>query len=486
MDKKDAFNIELMDILKTIRRRIKILIIITIPAIIISIYFYSIQKEIPYYQVTTRLIIGNSIDSKGNSFKIEDIASYQKYMKTYEVILSSDLVLEKTVSKLQFKVLPDNIRYSMQTLPQPDTQFMDVKLVWGNSEQAAEILKVLSDVFVEEAKSIYPTCNIKVMDKIKEPRMVLPSKKKTYLYLGPIAGLVISLLIIFGLDFMDNTLNTEEEVEHYLGCAILGTITKDKKKEQIINSQNINSLKHSSLEAYRALRTNIGFSSIYKNVKAIAVISARPAEGKTTTASMLAVVMALAGRKTILVDCDFRKPSIHKLFTRTNKVGITNILLGEVKMEEAIQQSDIDKLHILTVGTKPPNPSEIIASESMRFLIESLKEEYQYIIIDTSPVNLVTDAQMLAQYSDGCLLVVSSGESIIAEAIKAKGLIEQVSGRIIGVVINKLRETDHYKGYYENYEDSNETNKSYRVDSKRKKLRTRTVRQGYLDQSKNV
>ncbi|TDT46090.1 CpsD/CapB family tyrosine-protein kinase [Fonticella tunisiensis] len=202
-------------------------------------------------------------------------------------------------------------------------------------------------------------------------------------------------------------------------------------------------------EAYRTLRTNIQFSSFDNKIQTIVITSSGPSEGKSTTAANLAVTMAQAGYKTIIVDCDQRKPNLHKLFKISNQAGLSDFLIGEAGFEDVVQKTEVEDLYVLPAGTRPPNPAELLASVRMEKFIEYLKQQFDCIIFDTPPVIVVTDAQILSKYADGSLLVVSSGETERDAAARAKELLEKVNSRILGVVLNKL-DTSR-KGYYGNY-----------------------------------
>lgn len=205
-------------------------------------------------------------------------------------------------------------------------------------------------------------------------------------------------------------------------------------------------------ESYRTLRTNIQFSSFDEKIRTIVVTSSGPGEGKSTTSSNLAVVLAESGKKTILIDCDQRKPKLHKVFALSNKYGLSNLLVEEVNFNDVINHTSIENLDVLTSGTRPPNPSELLSSAKMSQFIKNLKNEYEYIILDTPPVIMVTDAQILSQHSDGCLLVVSSGEADRDAAQRAKELLTKVNAKILGVVLNKIDVTGKgYYGYYYHY-----------------------------------
>lgn len=214
-------------------------------------------------------------------------------------------------------------------------------------------------------------------------------------------------------------------------------------------------------EAYRTLRTNIQFSSFDKKIQTIMVTSSGPGEGKSTTTSNLAVVMAEGGAKTILIDCDQRKPRQHKVFLTTNKVGVSDLLVNKVSFEEAVQKTAVENLDLLTAGTIPPNPAELLASKKMQSFVESLREKYDYIIIDTPPIIAVTDAQLIASYVDGCILVIASAQAEREAAIKSKELLEKVKAKVLGVVLNKLElQEKGYYGYYYHYYYGNEEQKT--------------------------
>ncbi|AND83737.1 polysaccharide biosynthesis tyrosine autokinase [Clostridium tyrobutyricum] len=215
-------------------------------------------------------------------------------------------------------------------------------------------------------------------------------------------------------------------------------------------------------EAYRTLRTNIQFSSVDNEVQTIMITSSGPGEGKSTTSSNLAAVMAESGAETIIIDCDQRKPTLHKKFLVSNKKGLSDVLAGKAEFKDAVVSTGIDNLDLLTSGTKPPNPSGLLASRRMKTFIEELKEKYRYIIVDTPPVIAVTDAQIVSTYVDGCILVVASSQADRDAALKAKKLLEKVNANILGTVLNKVEAKGKgYYGYYYSYydEDGNKQKK---------------------------
>lgn len=211
-------------------------------------------------------------------------------------------------------------------------------------------------------------------------------------------------------------------------------------------------------EAYRSLRTNIQYTSFDKKIKKLLVTSSTPGEGKSTTASNLALAIAGEGKKVLLIDCDLRKPSVHKKFNISNQVGVTNFLLGEVGFEEAVNNYK-NKLFIMTAGTIPPNPSEMLSSKNLNNFLQDVSEKFDMVIIDSPPIMAVTDAQILSTKTDGVVLVIEAGKTEKAVALRSKEALEKVNAKILGVVLNKFK-TEHGKsggqGYYYYYsEDEN-------------------------------
>jgi len=207
-------------------------------------------------------------------------------------------------------------------------------------------------------------------------------------------------------------------------------------------------------EAYRTLRTNIQFSSLDKALRSIVVTSSGSGEGKSTVMSNLAITMAESGKKVILIDCDLRKPSIHKKMGITNAVGLTNILVQNVKKEDCMIKTTVNNLFIITSGPVPPNPAELLGTKKMQGFLEELKSEFDLVLIDAPPVLAVTDAQILSTLVDGVVFVASYGEAQKTAVADSKQLIDKVGGKVLGIVFNKVPEAasgyygKYYKGYY--------------------------------------
>ncbi|MFJ8064775.1 CpsD/CapB family tyrosine-protein kinase [Psychrobacillus sp. NPDC096426] len=203
-------------------------------------------------------------------------------------------------------------------------------------------------------------------------------------------------------------------------------------------------------EQFRTLRTNINFSMPDKELKTFLVTSSSPGEGKSTVAANTAVVFAQEGKKVLLVDTDMRKPTVHYTFHLTNTLGTSNLLTRQATVEEVVKTSEIENLDIITCGPIPPNPAELLSSQTMNNVIGEMKESYDIIIFDAPPVLSVADAQILSNKCEGTILVMNTGETEKGGVIKAKEALVSSQANIIGVVLNNFQlQKDHY--YYQYY-----------------------------------
>lgn len=208
-----------------------------------------------------------------------------------------------------------------------------------------------------------------------------------------------------------------------------------------------------SAEAYKSLRTNLQYSSFDKEYRTIVVTSSEPGEGKSTTAGNLAIVLAQGEANVLLVDCDMRKPTLHKRFKMSNTKGLSDLLVSKSNLGsevDKIVQKYSNNLSVITAGKIPPNPSEMLGSKSMERFLEDMKGIYDYIVLDTPPVQAVTDAQILARKVDGVLLVIRANKTKKEVVNNSVNAINNINGNLIGIVLNGVDTTSQkYYHYYE-------------------------------------
>nr|WP_277601884.1 CpsD/CapB family tyrosine-protein kinase [Macrococcus armenti] len=205
-------------------------------------------------------------------------------------------------------------------------------------------------------------------------------------------------------------------------------------------------------EQYRMIRSNIMFSGVDNEIKKLVVTSAAPSAGKSTTAANIAVAYAQAGKSVLLIDGDLRKPTVHYTFETKNVFGLSNLITDQINLEQAVQNTEIENLSIMTSGPIPPNPSELLSSQKFKDLIQSFEQYFDMIIIDTPPILAVTDAVIMSTVVDGIIIVTNVETNNKHHLLKAKEVLEKSDVNILGVVLNNVEKSgkdDYY--YYEYY-----------------------------------
>ena len=277
--------------------------------------------------------------------------------------------------------------------------------------------------------------------------------------LAAVVGLMLAAGVIFLIEALDDTLKSPDEIARQLNLPVLGLISRHETKdgEPVTAAQP----RAPVSEAFRALRTNIQFSSIDRPLRSLLVTSASPQEGKTTISANLAVVLAQSGRKVVLIDSDLRRPRVHKLFNLSNRSGLTGLFLqlqlyldGKINVDHCLQQTMVSDLVAITSGSLPPNPAELLGSEKMMNILGQIHKQTDVVVIDSPPVLAVTDAAVLAPRMDGVVLVVKPGQTKLAAAKLAADQLRRVGANLLGVVLNdvefKRTRYDYYQ-YSGNY-----------------------------------
>jgi capsular exopolysaccharide synthesis family protein len=315
--------------------------------------------------------------------------------------------------------------------------------------QYNEITRNETDIAVNVARA---TDSVVVISPAVTPKSPTSPKLWLNVLVAGVAGLAAAVLVVVLLEQLDQSIRSSEQLVERVGLLPLASVpawsARKRGEKELVAMHEDPSLG----ESYRTLRTNILFSAIDRQLRTISITSALPKEGKSRTAANLALVLAAAGHSTLLIDCDFRRPSQHRLFGRLQNVGLADLMLREVSESEVITPVEhVQNLWLLCSGPTPPNPSELLASARMRDLLSRLTETFTYVIIDTPPVNLVADALVLGTYTDATLLVVEHGRSRYPAVRAAKESMERVGAKLLGGVLNKVPAREGYGYYNYNY-----------------------------------
>ena len=285
---------------------------------------------------------------------------------------------------------------------------------------------------------------IQVLDSAS-PAFRIGASVRQRVILGILVGLLLGLGGAFFLEYLDQTVKSSSDIERVLGVPVLGLIPHEAKLISRSNGRRTSVVTidrldagHPAVESYRALRTNVTFVGSERPLQFIAVTSPGPREGKSTTAVNLAVTLAQRGRRTMLIDGDLRRSTLHRAFGTTQEPGLTDVLIGGSTATEAIRTEVAPYLDLLTSGSTPPNPSELLGSSAMDAVVSRLRGDYEYIIIDTPPTLPVTDAAVVGTIADATILVIRSGHTEEHAAQRAVAQLRRVQARIAGAVLNAV------------------------------------------------
>ncbi len=291
--------------------------------------------------------------------------------------------------------------------------------------------------------------NVRLMDRAVVPGAPFSPDINRSLLLGALAGSLLALGLVFGIEYLDDTIKTPEDVTRRLKLPFLGLVPAIKGNNQPLLSREV---PHEFGEAFRALRTSLVFSSGTEGTKVIGVTSAQPLEGKTTTACNMAIALAFGGSRVLLIDADMRRPSVARTLGMENTTGLSHLLTGQATPRQTIRRSAVQNLWVMSAGVTPPNPSELLSSHRMKTLIATVQDgPFDWVIIDTPPVLAVTDAVIIAPWVSGMVFVVGAEMTQRRLAERAVETLMTSRPRVLGAVLNCVdiaRNKYYYSRYY--------------------------------------
>lgn len=336
--------------------------------------------------------------------------------------------------KASLNVLIDKFTKSLETLPGQEKELTRLTRYFNVNEKVySYLLEKRAETAILKSSTI---SNSRILDEaMNYPRPIKP-KRMLIVLVGLILGVIVGIAYAFLREFLNDTVKNTDEIERFSSIPIYGVIPLNKNKK----TKNI------FLEAFRSIRTNLQFLPQTETSRVITITSSVSGEGKTTVAAKLAEVIGQTSKRVVVLDIDMRKASVHKEFDVDNVFGLSNYLTGQKSLEEVIAKTEQENIDLITTGPLPPNPSELILTDNMKTLIEKLKEEYEYIIIDTPPVGLVTDALILMNYADISFVLVRANYTRKEFIKNLDRLSKEHSHNHIGMILNGVEIGEKY-GY---------------------------------------
>lgn len=352
----------------------------------------------------------------------------------------------------------ERIRIDRQSFPDLGSQLQALEEQRSIDQQTFAFLQ--SQLYQSQITRAAISPYVEVIDPA-EGAVPIDPRGRMNLLLGGLLGLILGVGAAFFLEYLDRTVRTSSDVETLLGIPVLGIIPRLRRlapgEEDSTAPQGLPLVValdplDPAAEAYRNLRMNLMFMSTEEEpIRSVLFSSSGPGEGKSTTAVNFAVMLAQQGQRVLLVDSDLRRPSLHRALDLLREPGLTNLLVGDASVREAIRPNVLPNLDVLPSGPFPPNPSELLNSKAMVRLLEELQGRYSQVIVDSPPVLAVTDAAVLATHTDGAVLVLRSGETEQRAAERSVDQLRRLGVRLFGAVLNEVSTTTTEESYYLQY-----------------------------------
>jgi len=402
-------------------------------------------------------------------------------LRTYAALMTMRPQLEKVISDERLPTDPVRLSKRITVTPNPNTLILDVAVQDTDPTHAMRTANTLVNNFIAYVKTLQPPKSgtstagseqesLQVASPAVLPTEPVSPRPLLNIGLAVLAGLVVGVGLAFLFDYLDQSVRSDEVLRERVGLLPLGHISylpaKGNRRGELVALGSDSPV----IEAYKALRTNLVFSSVDKEVKTIVITSAVPSEGKSRTAANLAIVLAQAGHPTLLLDADFRRPSQHRVFGRVRNIGLSNLFVQDMPDSAVfLPDEQVKDLVVLASGPSPPNPSELLGSAQMKALLAKFRMGFDYVVIDTPPVNAVTDASVLAANTDAAILVVDTNKATYPAVQHAKQALERVGGKVLGTVMNKMKAAGgkYYYSYAYDYGYSHPNGKPAAVTATR-------------------
>lgn len=384
------------------------------------------------------------VDDALKTIENEARVAVRELDERYKALLSNEATFAAELERLKkeaFELAPKSLEYA--------------RLVRQQASDEANFNLVLERLRDTELSSRNTEINIRPHSMARTTTLVYPRMRLNVL-LAILASLVLGIGLAFSLELLDRTLKSAEDVDSAVGAPFLGVIPLIEELRgddpSTIRNRDLHVFKNPTTraaECCRSIRTNILFASAERRMRTLTVSSPRPREGKTTTTIYMGSIMAQGGQKILLVDTDLRRPRLHKSFGVPRERGLTNLIMGECEIEEAVKTTEIPNLYVLPCGPLPPNPAELLLTQRFKDVLNALEERFDRIMLDSPPLLAVTDGVILSRLSDGVVLIAQAGKTSTDDARQSARLLRDVNAPVLGVILNDVNLTEKRYGYYQ-------------------------------------
>lgn len=422
------------------------LIVLIILVFAIATFYISAYRIPSLYEAEATIFIGKEAGAIAE-ISFLDLRIGAQLIEDYKELIKTKTVRHEVLEKTGLSMDPLELLKRVTVRTVQDSRFMAIVIVDRDPNTAAYLANTFAEVLILKAEDVIGAKNIQIVDAADAPELPVSPNVVKNTALASFMGLMIGILIVAVRILFDTKINTQTDLEELLEVNFLGKLLpiKSDQKDLIVLEDS----KAYDAELYKLVRTNLDFLCSDMAYKKILFTSTQPSEGKTTTISNIAVSFALVGKKVLLIDCDLRKPRLHKVFGVSNDSGLTNYLVKDTSVTEVIKQTDIKGLYLMTSGPKPPNPNTLLMSNKLGPFLDEAEETFDIILVDAPPLLPVADSLTLTRVVDGVVMVVASKEAKKVDLINGVKSIDNLKKPLLGVVLTKVKVNGRQYYYYE-------------------------------------
>lgn len=461
---------DLRDYLRMVRRNWILITSLTLAGLLVGGTATALTA--PTYTSEAELFV--SIQNSGSVQELQQGNTFsQARVQSYVKTVSTPVVLQPAIDALGLNESAEDLSKRVKASADLNTVLISITASDKSPVQAAAIAQAVANSLVTAVESLErpktggtSPVGLSIITPAQAPTSPSAPNARTNLLLGLVVGLALGIAASITRSLLDNRIRGEADLRHATDAPLLGGISFDPAatKQPLLTQTGSQSPR---AESFRQLRTNLQFTNVTGNAKTVLVTSSLPGEGKSTTATNLAIAMAEAGQSVCLIDGDLRRPMVNEYLGLDRSAGLTTALIGNADINDLLQPWGEDNLFVLTSGQIPPNPSELLGSTEMSNLLERLETVFDAVIIDAPPLLPVTDAAVLGRNVGGVVLVVSVQKTTQQEVQKSMAALSMVNANLLGIVLNRLpiKGPDAYGyGYYGSIESTAKTRRAQRSE----------------------
>ncbi|MFJ6346469.1 polysaccharide biosynthesis tyrosine autokinase [Pseudarthrobacter oxydans] len=454
---------ELSDYLRILRRNWVVITASTLAGLLLGAAMSMVTK--PTYTSETQLFV--AIQSSGSVQELQQGNTFsQARVQSYAKTVDSPIVLQPVIDSLGLSMTAQELATKVTATTDLNTVLVDISVVDNSPVQAAAIAQAVSNSLINVVDTLEKPktggtspISLSVIKPAAAPASPSAPDTKLNLVAGLLAGIFIGIAVAVFRTKLDNRIRGEADLRRVTDVPLLGGIAfdQDARRKPLLTQAPPQSPR---AESFRQMRTNLQFANVAGRAKTVLVTSSLPGEGKSTTATNLAIALAQAGQAVCLIDADLRRPMVNEYLGLDRNAGLTTALIGEADVNDLLQPWGDENLFVLASGQIPPNPSELLGSDEMKCLIAGLEVAFDTVVIDAPPLLPVTDAAVLSQHVGGVVVVVGTQKLRLQDLEKSIAALRMVGSNILGVVLNMLpaKGPDAYAySYYTNDPNSAKT-----------------------------